>query len=158
MMKLAIGPLVFEAFAPFGTVVQAPAQPARTSFPAALSNLRPDARATLSASHSLPLSLPLTTNVMERHRYSTQTFLPLDVERYVVVVAPHSAEGTPDMRHARAFVVPGDTGISYGADTWHHPMIVLDRPGCFAVLLWRDDTINDIETVTLDHSVVIPAM
>jgi ureidoglycolate lyase len=95
---------------------------------------------------------------MERHRYSTQTFLPLDVERYVVVVAPHSADGTPDMRQARVFVVPSDTGISYGADTWHHPMIVLDRPGCFAVLLWRDGTSNDIETVTLDEPVLIPGV
>jgi ureidoglycolate lyase len=154
-MKLATEPLTSAAFAPFGTVVQAPREPARTSFPAALTNLRADARATLSTSRSLPGTLPLTTRVMERHRYSTQTFLPLDVERYVVVVAPQSAAGAPDMRQARAFVVPGDTGISYAADTWHHPMIVLDRPGCFAVLLWRDGSADDMETVSLDEPVVI---
>jgi ureidoglycolate lyase len=156
MMKLAIEPLVPNAFAPFGTVVRSPEGPARTSFPAALTNLRPDAHASLSASRSLPQTLPLTTTVMERHRFSTQTFLPLDVERYLVVVAPHSAHGTPDMRQARAFIVPGDTGISYGADTWHHPLIVLDRPGCFAVLLWRDGTSNDMETFTLEEPVVVP--
>jgi ureidoglycolate lyase len=124
-MKLTIEPLLPEAFAPFGTVVRAPAEVARTPFPAALGNLRPDARATLSASRALPKTLPLTSTVMERHRHSSQTFLPLDVERYIVLVAPHSATGAPDMLRARAFVVPGDTGISYAADSWHHPMIVL---------------------------------
>jgi ureidoglycolate lyase len=157
MMKLTIEPLLPEAFAPFGTVVRAPAEVARTPFPAALGNLRPDARATLSASRALPKTLPLTSTVMERHRYSSQTFLPLDVERYIVLVAPHSPTGAPDMLRARAFVVPGDTGISYAADSWHDPMIVLDRPGCFAVLLWRDGTPADIETIALDEPLEIVA-
>jgi ureidoglycolate lyase len=55
----------------------------------------------------------------------------------------------------RAFAVPGDTGISYGADVWHHPMAVLDRPACFAVVMWRDGSTNDIETVSLDEEFVI---
>ncbi|MBI2961821.1 MAG: hypothetical protein HYY28_16035, partial [Betaproteobacteria bacterium] len=59
-MKLFIEPLSAEAFAPHGTVVRAPAQVGRISFPGALSNLRRDARATLSASRALPKSLPLT--------------------------------------------------------------------------------------------------
>jgi ureidoglycolate lyase len=72
-MKLTIEPLLPVAFAPFGTVVRAPAEVARTPFPAALGNLRPDARATLSASRALPKALPLTSTAMERHRYSSQT-------------------------------------------------------------------------------------
>lgn len=156
-MKLAVEPLAPAAFADFGTVVRAPAELARMVFPDALGSLRPDARATLSASRALPRKLPLTATVMERHRYSTQTFLPLDVARYVVVVAPDATVGTPDMKRARAFLVPGDTGISYRADAWHHPMIVLDRPGCFAVVLWRDGTAADIETITLDEPVEIGA-
>ncbi len=150
MIELVVGPLLAEAFAPFGTVVRAPAEVARTQLPAALRNLRPEAQATLTASRSLPQTLPLTSQVMERHRYSTQTFLPLDAARYVVVVAPNGGDGGPDMRLARAFLVPGDTGISYAADTWHHPQLVLDRPACFAVLMWRDGTPNDIETRRLD--------
>jgi ureidoglycolate lyase len=150
MIELVVGPLQPEAFAPFGTVVQAPAEPARIHLPAALHNLRARARPTLTASRSLPQTLPLSSQVMERHRYSTQTFLPLDVAHYVVVVAPNGPDGGPDMRAARAFLVPGDTGISYAADTWHHPQLVLDRPASFAVLMWRDGTPNDIETQQLD--------
>jgi ureidoglycolate lyase len=155
MIKLTLSTLDAEAFAPFGAVVRAPTEVARTQFPEALANLRPEARASLSTSRSLPVSLPLVSSVMERHRYSTQTFLPLDVARYLVVVAPHSARELPDMRRAHAFAVLGDTGISYAANVWHHPMVVLDRPACFAVVMWRDGSMNDIDTVSLEEEFVI---
>jgi ureidoglycolate lyase len=105
----------------------------------------------LSASRAQPRTLPLSGSVMERHRFSSQTFFPLDVARYVVIVAPDGVDGMPDMRRAHALMVPGDTAITYTADSWHHPMIALDRPACFAVLLWRDGTAADIETVPLDE-------
>jgi ureidoglycolate lyase len=150
-MKLVIEPISAEAFAPHGTLVRAPADVARARFPTALSNLRAGAQATLSASRAMPQTLPLTGTVMERHRFSSQTFFPLDVARYVVVVAPHAPGGKPDMARARAFLVPGDAAITYAADSWHHPMIALDRMACFSVLLWRDGTADDIETVDLDQ-------
>jgi ureidoglycolate lyase len=150
MIELVAGPMRPEAFARFGTVVQAPAEPARILLPDALRNLRAASHPTLTASRSLPQALPLTSQVMERHRYSTQTFLPLDGVRYVVVVAPNTPDGGPDMSAAHAFLVSGDTGISYAADTWHHPHLVLDRPAAFAVLMWRDGTPGDIETRQLD--------
>ena len=71
--------------------------------------------------------------------------------RYVVVVAPHAPAGKPDMARARAFLVPGDAAITSAADSWHHPMVALDRAACFSVLLWRDGTPDDIETVDLDR-------
>ena len=149
-MKLVIAPISPEAFAPHGTVVCAPAQIGRNPYYDALTSTRPGARATLSASRALPKTLPLIGTVMERHRFSSQTFFPLDVARYVVIVAPHGTDGKPDMARARAFVVPGDTAITYADDSWHHAMIALDRPACFSVLMWRDGTEADMETVKLD--------
>jgi ureidoglycolate lyase len=148
-MKLKIEPISAEAFAPYGTVVRPPAEIGRVQFPEALLNARASARPTLSASRALPKQLPLLGTVMERHRFSSQTFFPLEVSRYVVVVAPPGMEGMPDMRRARALMVLGDTAITYAADSWHHPMIALDRPASFSVLLWRDGTSDDIETVAL---------
>jgi ureidoglycolate lyase len=150
-VKLVIGPISTQAFAPYGTVVRAPADIARTAYPDALMNKRPNARATLSASRALPKTLPLTGSEMERHRFSSQTFFPLDVARYVVIVAPHAADGMPDLQRARALAVPGDTAITYAADTWHHAMIALDRPACFSVLMWRDGTEADMDVITLDQ-------
>jgi ureidoglycolate lyase len=150
-MKLLIEPITPEAFASHGTVVRAPTDIGRHRYYDALTNRRPDARATLSASRALPKTLPLVGTVMERHRFSSQTFFPLDVARYVVIVAPDGPSGRPEMMRARAFVVPGSTAITYAADSWHHPMIALDRPACFSVLMWRDGTAADIETVALDE-------
>jgi ureidoglycolate lyase len=150
-MKLVSQPISPEAFAPHGTVVRAPAEIGRNPYYDALLSTRPAARATLSASRALPQVLPLTGTVMERHRFSSQTFFPLDVARYVVIVAPDGSGGMPDMARARAFMVPGDTAITYAADSWHHPMIALDRPACFSVLMWRDGTDADMQTVTLDE-------
>ena len=149
-MKLVIEPVSAQAFAPYGTVVRSPSDIGRTAYPDALMNKRPNARATLSASRALPKALPIMGSEMERHRFSSQTFFPLDVARYLVIVAPHGAGGMPDMQRARALMVPGDTAITYAADAWHHAMIALDRPACFSVLMWRDGTDADMEVVSLD--------
>jgi ureidoglycolate lyase len=155
MIEIVAGPLQHDAFASFGAILRAPAEVARIQFPNALQNRRAGAQPTLTASRSLPATLPLTSQVMERHRYSTQTFLPLDASRYLIVVAPNESGGAPDMTAARAFLVPGDTGISYRADTWHHAHTVLDRPASFAVLMWRDGTADDIEIRQLDGPFMI---
>ena len=149
-MRLVVEPISEEAFAPHGTVVRAPADLGRNSYYDALMNTRPNARATLSASRALPKTLPLVGAVMERHAFSSQTFFPLDVARYVVVVAPDGPSDRPDMTRARALVVPGNTAITYSAGSWHHPMVALDQPACFSVLMWRDGTAADMETVMLD--------
>jgi ureidoglycolate lyase len=154
-MRIQIESLSTEAFEQFGTIITASADSPRVYFPATLSNLRPHAELTLSTAHYQPEKLPITANVMERHRYSAQVFLPLDVERFFVLVAPHLPVGGPDMERARGFIVPGNLGISYRPDTWHHPSIVLDRPGVFTVLLWRDGTSNDIDTVPLRNPVEV---
>jgi len=88
---------------------------------------------------------------MERHEFSSQSFVPIDVSRYIVVVAPRAADGGPDAEAARAFLVPGDVGITYHVDIWHHPMTILDRPARFAVFMWRDGSTGDEEFVQLAH-------
>ena len=36
---------------------------------------------------------------------------------------------------------------TYRPDTWHHGLTVLDRPGRFAIFMWRDGTKGDEEFV-----------
>ena len=64
---------------------------------------------------------------MERHIFSSQAFVPYDCESYLVLVAPHGANDRPDVSGIRAFRVPGNVGINYRADTWHHPLTALDE-------------------------------
>ncbi|CAK7246316.1 MAG: hypothetical protein STHCBS139747_007943 [Sporothrix thermara] len=82
--------------------------------------------------------------ILERHPYTTQTFVPLFTQaaadtRYLVIVAPNlSAAETPagmkttsppDVRGLRAFVARGDQAVTYGAATWHAPMAALGAAG-----------------------------
>lgn len=148
-MRLTARPLTAEAFAPFGEVLEAPATPGRAYFDRALANRRPAVPPSLSIALKEPLAaLPLRSAVMERHPFSSQSFIPLDAGRWLAVVAP-DAGGGPDMARALAFLARGDQGVTYGVDVWHHPFTVLDRPARFAVAMWRDGTAADDEFIAV---------
>jgi ureidoglycolate lyase len=94
--------------------------------------------------------------ILERHPYTTQTFIPLGISpqqvheaRYLVIVAPslppspademlpcpisHSirhplpGRGLPDVKRIKAFVAKGSQAVTYGAGTWHAPMVVVGQ-------------------------------
>ena len=108
------------AFAPFGELIASPNSLPNIDFSAALDNQRDGAKATLYTTIVEPVALPLTLEKMERHRFSSQTFLPLEASRYLVCVAPHGKDGKPDATLMQAFVVPAGVGITYRANVWHH--------------------------------------
>lgn len=137
------------AFAPFGELIASPNSLPNIDFSAALDNQRDGAKATLYTTIVEPVALPLTLEKMERHRFSSQTFLPLEASRYLVCVAPHGKDGKPDATLMQAFVVPAGVGITYRANVWHHPMMALDRKASFAVVMWRDGSADDEEFVDL---------
>jgi ureidoglycolate lyase len=150
MRTILAEPITAEAFAPFGELLLPPESIGRTYFDASLSNARPSARPSLSVAVAQPIpSLPLDAVHMERHAFSSQTFVPMDAERYLAIVAPHAAGGGPDAERVRAFVVAGRYGVTYRADVWHHPMAVLDRPSTFAIMMWLDGGAADTELVPL---------
>jgi ureidoglycolate lyase len=137
-MEIVPQPLTPEAFAPFGDVIDLASAPGRFYHDAALGNRRPQASASLSVALKAETpDRPLESQMMERHEFSSQTFIPVEVGRWLIVVAPHAAQGGPDMAEARAFVADGRTGVTYKANTWHHGLTTLDRPGRFAVFMWK---------------------
>lgn len=156
-MRLSLEPLTAEAFAPFGGILDRPEGVGRRVFAEGLINLRPAVGPRLALSNKAPVALPLVAVEMERHRFSSQAFVPIDVARYLVLVAPHAAGGGPDMARARAFVADGRQGVNYAPDTWHHPLTVLDRVGSFAVFTWLDGGPDDEEFVKLAAPVEIVA-
>jgi ureidoglycolate lyase len=157
-MRLKIEPIDAAAFMPFGQLIppQAPGQGRQELFEE-LQNERASARPRLSMATVEPKAFPLTAVQMERHVHSSQVFVPVDSAGYLVVVAPHGADGMPDLGKIRAFRVPGDTGLNYRADTWHHPLSALERTGRFAILTFVDGTSADEQFVDLPQEVVIEA-
>ena len=149
-MTIVAKPLTPEEFAPYGDVLTAPADFGRVYFDQGLCSSRPTAWPSLSVAHARCLpSLPLEATVMERHEFSSQSFVPLDVSRWLVIVAPSGADSGPDPSRAVAFLAGPGQGVTYHAGTWHHPLTILDRPGRFAVFMWRDGTTTDEEFRTL---------
>jgi len=147
-MEIVPQPLTKEAFAPFGDVIDVPNEPGRQYYEEALGNLRPAAHPSLSMSLKAETpDRPLKADLLERHEFSSQTFVPIDVARWLVVVAPHARAGGPDLARVRAFVATGKQGGTYKPNTWHHGLTVLDKPGRFAVFMWRDGGKGDEEFV-----------
>jgi ureidoglycolate lyase len=157
-MRLKIEPIDAAAFAPFGQLLppRAPGQ-GRQELVEELQNSRASARARLAMATVEPKTLPLIAVQMERHVHSSQAFVPIDCASYLVLVAPHGSDDMPDLGKLRAFRAPGDTGINYRADTWHHPLSALERTGRFAILTFVDGTAADEQFVDLPHEVVIDA-
>ena len=131
------------AFAPFGRLLDTPGTHMRRDFAASVVNARATARANLALVRA-PLAAPgVEVREMERHKFSTQAFFPLDVAEYLVVVAPDDGTGAPAPARACAFLVPGTCGFSYDIGVWHCGMTALAGAGLFALLVFEDGSRDD---------------
>ncbi len=153
-MKIRLAPLTEAAMAPFGAVIKAPAQPGdRNIYTSWLRSERTGMTARLHMNLVSAAALPYSIDKLERHLHTAQIFIPLDVARYIVVVAPDAVSGGPDVTRLQAFLAPGNLGIVYRQGVWHAGASVLDRPGSFGVLMWRNDSSDDEEFVELGHAI-----
>lgn len=149
MRTIMLEPLTQASFEPYGELLLRPSN-GRIYFEESLSNNRADAWPSLSLAVREEVSeLPFVATQMERHAFSSQSFIPMEAGRWIVAVAPHAKEGGPNTEALRAFLAEPDQGVTYAADVWHHPLTVIDRPSTFAIMMWRDGTAGDEEFVTL---------
>jgi ureidoglycolate lyase len=128
------------------------------------------------------LGIPGTfqVEILERHPFTTQTFIPLGlgpVEQektwYLVIVAPslppsredeslpvptQSPHGTslpgrglPDLTRMQAFMAKGSQAVTYGAGTWHSPMVVIGTKSVdFVVVQYANSIeIEDCQEVSI---------
>ncbi len=136
-------------------------------------------------------TFPVT--VLERHPFTTQTFIPLAADptaHYLVLVAPSlpptlegdeaaaaafpvpsalppssagyprplPGAGMPDARRIRAFVANAAQAVTYGAGTWHAPMVALGENGTaidFVVVQFANGVgVEDCQEVYLEGGVL----
>lgn len=154
-MRIKPTPLEALAFRPFGEVLEDGANDRRPSPDAVLGDDRGSATPRVTVDRVPAVASPLEIARMERHRHSSQTFVPMDVERYLVVVAPPTAGDVPDPSAIRAFVGTKGQGITYRAGVWHVGMAALDREALFAVLTWKEGGPRDTQFAPLPRSVSI---
>ncbi len=149
-------PLASQAYQSYGAVVSAEAGSApvsanmgtaqRFNHLGGLENLRmTDATPNLCVFRSTPFQgTSFDVRLLERHRHSTQLFIPMGCEkRYLVIVCRGQDE--PDLTTLRAFIARRDQGVTYLPGIWHHPLIALDQPTDFACLVWENGSADDCE-------------
>lgn len=155
-MRLTVRRLTAEAFAPFGHVIQTHvAAIGWRARGAALENRRPAAVPHLAVTRLAPTALPVRATALERHPFSSQTFVPTDLSRYLVAVCPSGPDGEPIVERLLAFVADVTLGVNHAPGTWHHPMAILDRSGEYVVLRWDDGSPVDAEWRDLPTPVLI---
>lgn len=146
-MQITPEPLTAAAFAPYGEVLaldKAATDP-RQAFAAGLENRRPDATLNLSIIRHEPTALPLKLEWLECHLYSAQTFVPLEMSRFLVLACHADADGGPSLEALQVFIGTADQGVNYKPNVWHHPFTVLDQPS--QCIMLRFDARNEEDTI-----------
>ena len=153
---LCLSPPTPGAIAPFGALLTAPDEAGQSRvYTQWLGSARAGMTPRLHVNHVRMSLLPLTIRKLERHPYSAQIFMPLDVAQFLVVLAPQDASGFPDLASVVAFLLPGNVGIVYRPGVWHAGITVLERAGSFNVLMWRNDSDDDEEFLELACPILI---
>lgn len=157
-------PLTPEGFAPYGHVIVADradivGKPAnqgtatRYNWLGSIENLRPgQAHLNLCLFRCKPRTVwPMRVEIMERHEQSTQVIVPMNADRYVVLVAAPGGD-TPDLSTLRAFLATGRQGVAYLPGTWHHPLLALGEETDFGCVVWEDLSDADNTIITLQEA------
>ena len=75
---------------------------------------------------------PLMIDMLEKHPFSSQVFLPLGKNPFFVIVCPSSPK--PDLNNLNIFKIENGNGVNFNPDIWHFPLI----------------SINDAKFITVD--------
>ena len=64
---------------------------------------------------------PLMIDMLEKHPFSSQVFLPLGTDPFFVIVCPSSPK--PDLHILKIFKIENGNGVNFKPDVWHFPLI-----------------------------------
>lgn len=140
MRELTPEPLTAEAFAPFGSVIEASDEAEKIDINDKHA-VRYDRLADIDAADeggtgviSLFRAVPLGVSelkMFERHPLGSQSFVPLSGRPFLVAVAP---AGEFDVAKVKLFRAEPHQGVHYNKGTWHHFLLALDGESDFLVI------------------------
>jgi ureidoglycolate lyase len=159
MRELTPEPLTAEAFAPFGSVIQASDDAEKIDINDKHA-VRYDRLADIDAGDeggvgviSLFRAVPLGVGelkVFERHPLGSQSFVPLSGRPFLVAVAP---AGDFDAAKVRLFRVEPHQGVHYRKGVWHHFLLALEGESDFLVIdrAGPGDNLEEVELAPEDR-------
>ena len=110
-----------------------------------------DGRTLINIFRSTPLEQPVNIKMMERHPLSSQAFIPMGQQPYLVVVAP---KGELDITKIEVFLASSNQGVNYHKGTWHHYCLALHQVSDF-IVVDRGGAGDNCDVINLDGSLVI---
>ncbi|CCE96758.1 putative ureidoglycolate hydrolase [Sinorhizobium fredii HH103] len=158
---ISIEPLTKEAFAPFGSVIEADPSSARFinggnterfHARAEVDVVGEGARVIINIFRGQPRTFPYRLAMMERHPLGSQSFSPLHDRPWLAVVAEDEG-GRPGK--PRAFLASGRQGVNYGRNVWHHPLMAIEAASDFLVVD-RAGPGDNLEEFFYEEPFVIP--
>ena len=103
----------------------------------------PDGEPVLAVYRACGEPLPMRLVTFERHPLSSQTFVALSAEHFLIVVAPEDRAGLPDLERAEAFVGHRGEGVNYARNLWHAPIAAIGADGDFLMFMWESGSPED---------------
>ena len=139
MKTISPKPLTRKSFAPYGDVIEVGEKPLSINYGqterhhdlAAIDTAANGGRTLVNIFRSTPLPVPIKIEIMERHPLSSQAFMPLSGNPYLVVVAPKGDFNESDIQ---VFLAGAGQGVNYHAGTWHHYSLALGAVSDFLVI------------------------
>ncbi len=154
-ITLKVKPLEAASFSKYGQVIGGPAELADINNVQRWANISiPDFQDGQPVFDILYSNLrPLAVAKLERHRNSTQTFIPLCGNPFLVVVGDASLAGSSadgvDPARLEAFVSNGKQGITLSVGVWHGSPLPIGGLINFVILHRSPDVDLDAELVPL---------
>ncbi|MEW5423237.1 ureidoglycolate lyase [Amorphus sp. 3PC139-8] len=146
-----------EAFAPFGQVLQNGVGTVKAIRDGSVTLTKTATRCVHDATadnfaidfyEAAPEAGRLTMTQAEQHPHSAQLFVPLNANRYLVVVW----ESEPGDRSVpQAFLAGGRDLVVYNPGVWHHGIVALDRQTLFVSAMWKTPDGTDTVFRTLQR-------
>ena len=153
--------LTRENFAPFGDVIEVNDNAKNFSINdgftqryhdlAEVDVTQENGRTLINIFRSTPLEQPVSIKMMERHPLSSQAFIPMGQQPFLVVVAPR---GELDISKIEVFLASSNQGVNYHKGTWHHYCLALHQVSDF-IVVDRGGVGNNCDTIKLDGALVI---
>ena len=152
MKTLKIEEFDHNTFVPFGFSFGATDNGIRQDHFDAISNLRAQARINLAQvrARRYEPTERITVDTIERHRFSSQSFFPLNVSRYLILVGMPTEQGCPDVSELKVLSVPGDVSITYKPGVWHMGISVLDGGNDFLMLVHEEGNAKDCDFASME--------
>ena len=94
-----------------------------------------DTKARLNLFDAKKRKFPLMIDMLEKHPFSSQVFLPLGNSPFFVIVCPPSTK--PDLNNLKIFKIENGNAVNFKPMVWHFPLI----------------SINDAKFITIDKKI-----